>query len=170
MTSTIAWRSTSSRTSSSSSDIEEDLYLPVDDLDGVAGNAGARVGDRAAAAQLELPAVPRASEQLLVAPVAVLVRVGLEHRPAHGAVDQAGAAMGAARADRVVVALDVEARDRAAVNGDQPACAHRQLAGRADRPATPLPDAHLPPHTRAPVRTRVRHRRRHCHAPPPAAP
>src|SRR3984957_20919325 len=118
MTSTIAWRSTSSRTSSSSSDIEEDLYLPVDDLDGVAGNAGARVGDRAAAAQLELPAVPRASEQLLVAPVAVLVRIGGEHRPAHGAVDQPGAAMRAPRPDRVVVTLDVEAGDRPTIDGE----------------------------------------------------
>src|SRR5206468_12951524 len=82
-----------------------------------------------AGADVELPAVPRAAQDLALARVDVFPRLGRLQQPGQHAVAQAAALMRAAVEQAEILAADVEDRDRPTLHRDQLARARRDLAG-----------------------------------------
>src|SRR5215218_9965422 len=138
-------------------------------LDGhrISARAHARVGQRAARRDLELPAMPLAAQDLPLAPVDEVAAGRRQHGPGDPAGAQLATLVRAAVVERVEAAVDVEDADAAPGDLDDAALARRQLGRCADLSAR----RHRPPPPHAPAarRGRARSRPSPARATPPAA-
>ena len=87
-----------------------------------------RIAPGFAGAHVELPAMPRAADDLALARIAVLAGLARLDQPSETALAQAAALMRAAVGEREELALDVEHGDLTAADVDELARAGRKLA------------------------------------------
>src|SRR3989442_111608 len=113
--------------------LHRDVDLSVLDRDRVRDHPDLLVEQRAAGLDVVLPAVPRAAEDLALAPVLELVDLRRQGRPGHLAEADAGALVDADVLERVVGAVEVEDPDLAALDLEDLAPAGRDVLDARDR-------------------------------------